>query len=172
MKLPLPDVPSIFFKSRMAITGPGTAIKVPKIAQNEEMDYEVELAIIIGKDCLNVQEADALDHVLGYTCANDLTARKVQDTSSQWTFAKSQSSLTQLRPLSTASDSPRFRYFLPSWTGTGLASSSSRSLRCQAPDSLERRNHARRIRKFHDLLRTEVGSPSSHTIFTTSRQRD
>jgi 2-keto-4-pentenoate hydratase/2-oxohepta-3-ene-1,7-dioic acid hydratase in catechol pathway len=93
MKLPLPDVPSIFFKSRMAITGPGTAIKVPKIAQNEEMDYEVELAIIIGKDCLNVQEADALDHVLGYTCANDLTARKVQDTSSQWTFAKSQSSL-------------------------------------------------------------------------------
>lgn len=90
MKLPLPDVPSIFFKSSMAITGPGRPVRIPKIAQNDEMDYEVELAIIIGKDCLDVKEEDALDHVLGYTCANDLTARKVQDTSSQWTFAKIQ----------------------------------------------------------------------------------
>jgi 2-keto-4-pentenoate hydratase/2-oxohepta-3-ene-1,7-dioic acid hydratase in catechol pathway len=49
----------------------------------------VELAIIIGKESLNVKEEDALEHVLGYTCANDLTARKVQDTSTQWSFAKS-----------------------------------------------------------------------------------
>jgi len=89
MKLPLPAVPSIFFKSRGAVQHPGRDVTVPLIAQNDEMDYEVELAIIIGKDTLNVKEENALDHVLGYTCANDLTARKIQDTSSQWTFAKS-----------------------------------------------------------------------------------
>jgi 2-keto-4-pentenoate hydratase/2-oxohepta-3-ene-1,7-dioic acid hydratase in catechol pathway len=89
MKLSLPDVPSIFFKSRGAVQHPGRDVTVPLIAQNDEMDYEVELAIIIGKDALNVKEENALDHVLGYTCANDLTARKIQDTSSQWSFAKS-----------------------------------------------------------------------------------
>jgi 2-keto-4-pentenoate hydratase/2-oxohepta-3-ene-1,7-dioic acid hydratase in catechol pathway len=92
MKLALPDVPSIFFKSRMALLAPGLTVQVPLIAQNEEMDYEVELAIIVGKECLNVKEEDALEHVLGYTCANDLTARKAQDTSTQWSFAKSEPS--------------------------------------------------------------------------------
>jgi 2-keto-4-pentenoate hydratase/2-oxohepta-3-ene-1,7-dioic acid hydratase in catechol pathway len=91
MKLPLPDVPSIFFKSRGTVQHPGKDVIIPHIAQKEEMDYEVELAILIGKDCKNVSEAIALDYVVGYTCANDLTARKVQDTSSRWTFAKSAS---------------------------------------------------------------------------------
>jgi 2-keto-4-pentenoate hydratase/2-oxohepta-3-ene-1,7-dioic acid hydratase in catechol pathway len=91
MKLGLPDVPSIFFKSRGTVQHPGKDVSVPPIAQNEEMDYEVELAILIGKDCKNASEGEALSYVVGYTCANDLTARKVQDTSSQWTFAKSTS---------------------------------------------------------------------------------
>jgi 2-keto-4-pentenoate hydratase/2-oxohepta-3-ene-1,7-dioic acid hydratase in catechol pathway len=90
MKLPMPKVPSIFFKSRNTLSYPGQAVSVPKIAQNDELDYEVELAIIIGKLCKNVAEADAFDYVVGYTCANDLTARKVQETSTQWTFAKSE----------------------------------------------------------------------------------
>lgn len=91
MKLPLPDVPSIFFKSRGTVQHPGRDVTVPLIAQNDEMDYEVELAVLIGKDCKNASEEEALAYVVGYTCANDLTARKVQDTSSQWTFAKSRS---------------------------------------------------------------------------------
>jgi len=92
MKLPLPDVPSIFLKSRGTVQHPGRTVSVPLIAQNDEMDYEVELAILIGKDCKNALEEEALSYVVGYTCANDLTARKVQNTSSQWTFAKSTSS--------------------------------------------------------------------------------
>ena len=92
MKLALPDVPSIFFKSRGTVQYPGKDVSVPPIAQNDEMDFEVELAILIGKDCKNASEEDALSYVVGYTCANDLTARKVQDTSSQWSFAKSTSS--------------------------------------------------------------------------------
>jgi len=92
MKLPLPDVPTIFFKSRGTVQHPGRDVTVPLIAQNDEMDYEVELAVLIGKDCKNASEEEALAYVVGYTCANDLTARKVQDFSSQWTFAKSTSS--------------------------------------------------------------------------------
>ena len=92
MKLALPDVPSIFFKSRGTVQHPGKDVIVPPIAQNDEMDYEVELAILIGNDCKNASEEEALSYVVGYTCANDLTARKVQNTSSQWTFAKSTSS--------------------------------------------------------------------------------
>jgi 2-keto-4-pentenoate hydratase/2-oxohepta-3-ene-1,7-dioic acid hydratase in catechol pathway len=94
MKLSLPNVPSIFFKSRGTVQHPGKDVSVPPIAQNEEMDYEVELAILIGKDCKNSSAEEALSYVVGYTCANDLTARKVQDTSSQWTFAKSTSDLS------------------------------------------------------------------------------
>lgn len=89
MKLPLPSVPSIFFKSRGTVQHPNKDVVVPHIAQNNEMDYEVELAILIGKDCKDVSEKEALSYVVGYTCANDLTARKVQETTSQWTFAKS-----------------------------------------------------------------------------------
>ena len=94
MKLSLPNVPSIFFKSRGTVQHPGKDVSVPPIAQNDEMDYEVELAILIGKDCKNSSAEEALSYVVGYTCANDLTARKVQDTSSQWTFAKSTSNLS------------------------------------------------------------------------------
>jgi len=88
MKLSLPSVPSIFFKSRGTVQHPNKDVLIPTIAQNDEMDYEVELAILIGKDCKNASEENALDYVVGYTCANDLTARKVQDTSSQWTYSK------------------------------------------------------------------------------------
>lgn len=67
---------------------PNEVVLVPKVAQNDEMDYEVELAIVIGRDAKDVDEASALNHVLGYTCGNDLTARKHQETSSQWGFCK------------------------------------------------------------------------------------
>jgi 2-keto-4-pentenoate hydratase/2-oxohepta-3-ene-1,7-dioic acid hydratase in catechol pathway len=90
MGLSLPDVPSVFTKPPNTIAHPGQTVVIPPKAQNEEMDYEVELAIVLSKECKNVNEHDAMDYVLGYTCANDLTARKVQDTSSQWGYAKGQ----------------------------------------------------------------------------------
>jgi 2-keto-4-pentenoate hydratase/2-oxohepta-3-ene-1,7-dioic acid hydratase in catechol pathway len=64
---------------------------VSKVAQREELDYEVELAIVIGRDCKDATLENALEHVVGYTCANDITARKHQAESSQWSFSKSAS---------------------------------------------------------------------------------
>jgi len=88
MNFPLPPVPTLFFKPSTTLADPNEVVLVPKVAQNDEMDYEVELAIVIGRDAKDVDEASALNHVLGYTCGNDLTARKHQETSSQWGFCE------------------------------------------------------------------------------------
>ena len=93
MKLPIPEVPSVFTKPANALADPGSDVPIPAIAQNEQLDYEVELAIVIGKSCKNVTSEEALDYVLGWTCANDLTARKEQKATSQWVFAKGESDL-------------------------------------------------------------------------------
>jgi 2-keto-4-pentenoate hydratase/2-oxohepta-3-ene-1,7-dioic acid hydratase in catechol pathway len=84
----LPTVPSLFFKPAEALAHPGEAIPIPPCAQNDEVDYEVELAIVIGRPCRNVSADEALDYVLGWTCANDLTARRLQEQCSQWGYSK------------------------------------------------------------------------------------
>lgn len=86
--LPLPPVPSLFFKPAAALANPGEQIPIPICAQDNQVDYEVELAIVIGRRCRNVSPGDALKYVLGWTCANDLTARKLQDQCSQWGYSK------------------------------------------------------------------------------------
>jgi 2-keto-4-pentenoate hydratase/2-oxohepta-3-ene-1,7-dioic acid hydratase in catechol pathway len=110
MNLPIPEVPSVFTKPANALADPGSAIPIPTIAQNEQLDYEVELAIVIGKDCKNVKSEEALNYVLGWTCANDLTARKEQKATSQWVFSKgeSESSCAQVTGLT-----PGFDKFCP-----------------------------------------------------------
>jgi 2-keto-4-pentenoate hydratase/2-oxohepta-3-ene-1,7-dioic acid hydratase in catechol pathway len=65
-------------------------VVIPKLSQQDDCcDYESELAIIIGKSAKNVSEADALDYVLGYTAANDISSRSSQFHQSQWCFSKS-----------------------------------------------------------------------------------
>ena len=88
MGLPLPTVPSIFMKPQKTITDPNSTIRIPVCAQNDEMDCEVELAVVLSKFTKNVTEEEAMDHVLGYMVGNDLTARKVQDMTSQWGYSK------------------------------------------------------------------------------------
>ncbi|GMK58378.1 hypothetical protein CspeluHIS016_0504100 [Cutaneotrichosporon spelunceum] len=88
LNMPIPTVPELFFKPGQCIANPGEEIPVPPCAQHNELDYEVELAIIIGRPCRNVTAAEAPQYVLGWTCANDLTARELQKQGSQWGFSK------------------------------------------------------------------------------------
>ncbi|OCF40570.1 hypothetical protein I317_05661 [Kwoniella heveanensis CBS 569] len=88
MGLPFPKVPALFYKPSTCLAHPSERIPVPVVCQRQEMDYEVELVIVIGKRCKDVTEGQALDYVLGWTVANDLTARKHQTESSQWGYAK------------------------------------------------------------------------------------
>jgi 2-keto-4-pentenoate hydratase/2-oxohepta-3-ene-1,7-dioic acid hydratase in catechol pathway len=71
-----PDIPVLFMMPTTAVIGPGAAIVLPREAQIVE--HECELAIVIGRQGRRIAQADALDHVLGYTCANDVSERVIQ----------------------------------------------------------------------------------------------
>ncbi|KAM0453144.1 hypothetical protein ACHAPV_009100 [Trichoderma viride] len=87
--MPIPDVPVLFFKPPHALMGPWPEkIRIPKFAQDGSSDYEAELTLIISKTGKNIAEEDAFDHVLGYTCGNDISARTEQFKNSQWSFSK------------------------------------------------------------------------------------
>jgi 2-keto-4-pentenoate hydratase/2-oxohepta-3-ene-1,7-dioic acid hydratase in catechol pathway len=87
-KLPVPKAPLIFMKNSASVCNPGDEILIPHMAPNE-VDYECELAIVIGRPARNVKKAQAQDYVLGYTCANDVSARDCQKGDGQWVRAKS-----------------------------------------------------------------------------------
>ncbi|MDR3640323.1 MAG: fumarylacetoacetate hydrolase family protein [Humidesulfovibrio sp.] len=87
MGLPVPEEPVLFLKPPSSVIGPGDAIVMP--ACSERVDYEAELALVMGKAAHFVSEAEALHHVFGFTCANDVTARDLQKKDGQWTRAKS-----------------------------------------------------------------------------------
>lgn len=72
MGLAYPAFPVQFLKPQTALTDPASVVTVPFICQHEEVDWEVELCVVIGQDCKDVAEADAMDYVLGYTVANDV----------------------------------------------------------------------------------------------------
>lgn len=93
----LPERPLIFQKATTALIGDGVAISLPTSAP-EEVDYEAELAIVIGRRARYVSEARALDFVLGYTCANDVSARDCQRNDKQWVRAKGFDTFCPLGP--------------------------------------------------------------------------
>ncbi|KEF55483.1 5-carboxymethyl-2-hydroxymuconate isomerase [Exophiala aquamarina CBS 119918] len=73
-----PPYPSIFIKSRTSIASHDEDIPIPKLAQDEQCDYEGELSIVIGKTGKNIAKADVLSHIAGYVASNDVSARKWQ----------------------------------------------------------------------------------------------
>lgn len=86
MGKPLPEEPLLFMKPATALLGTGGEIVLPN--QSQRVDFEGELAVVIGKQCRHVSEGDAPDYVLGYTCMNDVTARDLQHKDVQYTRAK------------------------------------------------------------------------------------
>jgi len=76
--VPIPKNPLLFMKNTGALQNPGDPIEIPKKLESTQVDYECELAVVIGKECKNVSKNDALNYVLGYTCANDVSARDWQ----------------------------------------------------------------------------------------------
>jgi 2-keto-4-pentenoate hydratase/2-oxohepta-3-ene-1,7-dioic acid hydratase in catechol pathway len=94
----IPEAPLIFAKLTSSVIGPGDPIVLPADAPNE-VDYEAELAVIIGRTARNVSADKALSYVLGYTCANDVSARDCQRVRDrQWTRAKSFDTFCPLGP--------------------------------------------------------------------------
>jgi 2-keto-4-pentenoate hydratase/2-oxohepta-3-ene-1,7-dioic acid hydratase in catechol pathway len=99
----VPERPILFLKPTSTVVGPDDAIVLP--ADSEEVDYEAELAIIIGRAARDVSESDALAYVLGYTCANDVSARDWQlRLDRQWARGKSFDTFCPLGPAIVTTD--------------------------------------------------------------------
>ncbi|NLV75066.1 MAG: fumarylacetoacetate hydrolase family protein [Chloroflexi bacterium] len=97
-KAVIPDHPLLFIKATNSLCNPGDPIILPRVAPNE-VDYECELAIVIGKKARNVSVDKAFDYVFGYTCANDVSARDCQQRiDKQWARAKSFDTFCPLGP--------------------------------------------------------------------------
>ncbi len=96
LNMDLPAEPVVFLKPPTAVVGPGAEIKVP--AMSEQVDYEAELAVVIKNRIKDISTEEAEQHILGYTCFNDVTARDLQEKDGQWTRAKSFDTFAPLGP--------------------------------------------------------------------------
>jgi len=92
----VPDIPLIFLKPPSSIIGPGDKILLPP--QSQRVEHEGELAVVIGKRGRWIPAEKALEHVFGYTCANDVTARDLQRRDGQWTRGKGFDTFCPLGP--------------------------------------------------------------------------
>lgn len=90
------EEPVIFLKPSSAVIGPGDPITHPK--QSERVDHEAELAVVVGRLCRDVPPEQASRVIFGYTCANDVTARDLQQRDGQWTRAKGFDTFCPLGP--------------------------------------------------------------------------
>jgi 2-keto-4-pentenoate hydratase/2-oxohepta-3-ene-1,7-dioic acid hydratase in catechol pathway len=108
-KQAIPEQPVLFFKNSGAVQNPGDPIVLPRKLRSDMVDYECELAVVIGKRCHNVSRAEALQYVLGYTCANDVSARdwQMKYGGGQWCRGKTFATFCPLGPcLVTTDDIP------------------------------------------------------------------
>ncbi len=92
----VPETPILFMKPPTAVIGPLASIKLPP--ESSEVHHEAELAVVMGKVARNVAPEDVLSHILGYTAANDVTARDLQRSDGQWTRAKGFDTFLPLGP--------------------------------------------------------------------------
>ncbi len=99
-KAPIPQFPVLFMKATSAVQNPGDPIVLPRHLRSDEVDYECELAVVLGRRCKNVSRERALEYVLGYTCANDVSARDWQGRwgGSQWCRGKTFDTFAPLGP--------------------------------------------------------------------------
>ena len=105
----IPEQPVLFMKASSAVQNPGDPIVLPRKLRSDAVDYECELAVVIGQTCHNVSRVDALKYVLGYTCANDVSARDWQMKwgGGQWCRGKTFATFCPLGPcLVTADEIP------------------------------------------------------------------
>ena len=102
----IPENPVLFMKSPGAVQNPGDPILLPTHLKSDSVDYECELAIVIGKKATNVRKENAFDYILGYTCANDVSARDWQKNGGggQWCRGKTFDTFCPLGPVLVTTD--------------------------------------------------------------------
>ena len=101
-----PEYPVVFFKGINSLQHPGEPIRLPTHLKSNEVDYECELAVVIGRACKNVSRDQALDFVFGYTCCNDVSARdwQIRRGGGQWSRGKTFDTFSPLGPCTVTRD--------------------------------------------------------------------
>lgn len=134
----IPKFPVVFFKLIPSIVGPGEAIVLPAIAQ--QPDYEAEFAFVIGKGGFQIPASDAMAHVYGYTIVNDVSARDIQFSTSQWSLSKSLPTFCPMGPAIVTADEIADPHNLDvqlSIDGEVLQHSNTRELIFKIPELIE-----------------------------------
>jgi 2-keto-4-pentenoate hydratase/2-oxohepta-3-ene-1,7-dioic acid hydratase in catechol pathway len=137
-KMAFPEFPVVFFKLQTAIVGPGDAIVLPK--NSTEPDYEAELAFVIGKGGFRIPASAWREHVYGYTIINDVSARDIQRSTSQWSMAKSFPTFCPMGPAIVTADEIADPHALKiglSIDGEVLQNSTTSELIFKIPDLIE-----------------------------------
>jgi 2-keto-4-pentenoate hydratase/2-oxohepta-3-ene-1,7-dioic acid hydratase in catechol pathway len=137
-KMEFPKFPVVFFKLQTAIVGPGDNIVLP--TNSSEPDYEAELAFVIGKGGFRIPAASWQEHVYGYTIINDVSARDIQRSTSQWSMAKSFPTFCPMGPAIVTADEigdPHELAIGLSIDGEVLQNSTTRELIFKIPQLLE-----------------------------------
>lgn len=97
----IPEFPVVFFKGINTLLNPGEPILLPTHLKSDQVDYECELAVVIGRTGKNISRQNAFDHVLGYTCCNDVSARdwQIKRGGGQWSRGKTFDTFSPLGPV-------------------------------------------------------------------------
>ena len=134
----LPKFPVVFFKLTPSIIGPGESIVLTSITS--QPDYEAELAFVIGKGGFKISAENAMRHVFGYTIINDVSARDIQFSTSQWTLSKSLPTYCPMGPAIVTADESADPHALKielSIDGETLQNSNTRELLFRIPELIE-----------------------------------
>ena len=137
-KMELPKFPVVFFKMLPSIIGPGEAIVLPK--NSNEPDYEAEFAVVIGQGGYRISGSAWRNHVYGYTIVNDVSARDIQRSTTQWSLAKSFPTFCPMGPAIVTADEiadPHELNISLSIGGETLQDSNTRELVFRIPELIE-----------------------------------
>ena len=153
-----PADPSVVIKPRTALRGTNSEILCPNFVKN--LDYEIELALVIGKDCKNVSEEDAMGVIFGYMILNDVSARDIQFQDKQFTRAKGMDTFAPCGPWITTSDEiadPHNLNLLTKVNGEIRQNSNSRQMCIKIPQIISKLSRSMTLEK-GDIIST--GTPA------------
>jgi 2-keto-4-pentenoate hydratase/2-oxohepta-3-ene-1,7-dioic acid hydratase in catechol pathway len=128
-RMSIPEVPTVFSKYASSVIGPHAPIILPK--NSTKPDYEAELAVVIGKGGRHIAESDWREHVFGYTCVNDVSARDFQMATSQWMMGKTFDTFCPMGPAVVTADEiedPHDLHITCSINGNRLQDSNTKNL--------------------------------------------
>ena len=143
-KMELPKSPLVFTKFRNSITGPTDNIEIPANL-TKEVDYEVELGVVIGRTAKNVSIDEAFEYVFGYTILNDVSARDLQFGDGQWVRGKSLDTFCPMGPIIVTADEisdPQNLDLGCDINGKSLQKDNTKSMIFDVPDLISRLSHS------------------------------